>query len=243
MSESRIAIVTGGSTGIGAAICGNLLESGYEVISLSRRASGIRSPKLRSVLVDLTDTAATREAATEIAAQHAVTTIVHNAGATRAKRLEDVLPEDLDALLHLHLSAAVTLVQCNLPAMKAAHYGRIVLISTRAVLGLARRTAYSATKAGMSSLARTWSLELAPEGITVNVVAPGPIEETEMFELVMGPDQAPREKLAQGIPVRRLGRPQDVARAVSFFVDPAASFVTGQTLFVCGGTSVGSLSI
>ena len=72
--------------------------------------------------------------------------------------------------------------------MKQAHYGRIVLISSRAMLGLAKRTAYSSTKAGMLGLARTWALELAPHGVTVNVVAPGPIAETEMFEEIIPPD-------------------------------------------------------
>jgi len=118
-----------------------------------------------------------------------------------------------------------------------------VLISSRAVLGLAKRTAYAATKAGMLGLARTWALELGPSGITVNVVAPGPIEETEMFDNVVPKDSARKVALAQSIPVRRLGLPQDVARAVAFFTDPAAGFVTGQTLYVCGGASVGSLAL
>lgn len=237
------AIVTGGSTGIGVEICRALLDQGYEVISLSRRDAGLRSPSLRSVRVDLSDPVATKQAAAEIAAAEPVTTIVHNAGAILEKPLEQVQLADLDALAHLHLAAPVSIVQANLAAMRAAAYGRIVLISTRAVLGLAKRTAYSATKAGMLGLARTWALELGPAGITVNVVAPGPIEETEMFEGVVPKGSPRRDALAQSIPVRRLGRPADVARAVTFFTDPGAGFVTGQTLYVCGGTSVGSLAL
>jgi NAD(P)-dependent dehydrogenase (short-subunit alcohol dehydrogenase family) len=84
-------------------------------------------------------------------------------------------------------------------------------------------------------------LELGSFGITANVVAPGPIAETEMFDGVTPAGDPRREALARSIPVRRLGRPSDVARAVQFFTDPAASFVTGQTLYVCGGTSTGSL--
>ena len=242
MTQKKAALVTGGSTGIGLAICQALIDADYDVISLSRRAAGLSSPRLRSLSVDLTDARATAEAAREVARDTPVTTIVHNAGATRESLIEDVKLEDLDALTHLHLSAPVSLVQANLPAMKAAGFGRIVLISSRAMLGLPKRTAYSATKAAMLGMARTWALELGSHGITVNVVAPGPIEETEMFDGVLG-DQARRARLAQGIPVKRLGKPADVARAVSFFVDPAASFVTGQTLFVCGGASVGSLTI
>ncbi|HVN43871.1 MAG TPA: SDR family oxidoreductase [Steroidobacteraceae bacterium] len=233
------AIVTGGSTGIGVAICHELLERGYEVIALSRREAGLTSPRLRSVRVDLSDTAATRAAVEEIAASAPATTIVHNAGAIREKPLEEVDLEDLETLTHLHVSAPVLLVQANLAAMRAAGYGRIVLVSSRAVLGLARRTAYAATKAAMLGLARTWALELGPAGITVNVVAPGPIEETEMFHAVIAKGSPRHQSLAQSLPVRRIGRPADVARAVTFFTDPEAGFVTGQTLYVCGGASAG----
>jgi 3-oxoacyl-[acyl-carrier protein] reductase len=239
----RRAIVTGGSTGIGVAICEALLAQGYEVIALSRREAGLSSARLRSVRVDLADPEATRAVAEEIAALQPVTTIVHNAGAILEKPLEEVELADLDKLAHLHLAAPVTLVKANLAAMRKARYGRIVLVSTRAVLGLAKRTAYAATKAGLLGLARTWALELGPAGITVNVVAPGPIEDTEMFESVVPRGSARREALAQSLPVRRLGVPADVARAVMFFTDPNAGFVTGQTLYVCGGASVGGLAL
>jgi NAD(P)-dependent dehydrogenase (short-subunit alcohol dehydrogenase family) len=124
-----------------------------------------------------------------------------------------------------------------LPAMKAAGFGRSCwFFPCRA--GLATRTSYSATKAGMLGMARTWALELAPHGITVNVVAPGPIE-TDNFYSVVPREQAGR--IAQAIPVKRLGQPGDVARAVMFFADRDNGFVTGQVLYVCGGTSVGTL--
>ena len=134
-------------------------------------------------------------------------------------------------------------MQAFLPAMTAASFGRVVLISSRAASGLESRTAYSATKAGMLGMARTWALELAPQGITVNVVAPGPIEATEMFHEVIPQGSERMQLLADSIPVRRLGLPDDISRAVTFFTDPEAGFITGQTLYVCGGTSVGSLSL
>jgi len=140
-------------------------------------------------------------------------------------------------------NAALVLVQAALPAMRAARFGRIVLISSRAVLGLATRTAYSATKAGLIGLARTWAQELGPDGITVNAVAPGPIAGTAMFHDVLPPGDPRIAALAQSIPVRRLGQPEDVARMVLFLADPASGFITGQTMFVCGGTSVGSLGL
>ncbi|MCC2101106.1 MAG: SDR family oxidoreductase, partial [Hyphomicrobiales bacterium] len=112
-----------------------------------------------------------------------------------------------------------------------------------AAMGLQTRTVYSATMAGMIGMSRTWALELAPHGITVNVVSPGPIGDTEMFESVMSPESERAQALAKSIPVGRLGRSADVARAVDFFCDEAADFVTGQTLLVCGGASVSALSM
>ncbi len=234
-------LLTGASSGIGLATAEAFLNAGFEVISLARRPCPLRSARLRSVIVDLMDADATHDAVALLAAEAPATTIVHCAGAIREKPVEETSIADLAALANLHLAAALSLVQANLPAMKAAHYGRIVLISTRAVLGLAKRTAYSSTKAGMLGLARTWALELAPHGVTVNVVAPGPIADTEMFEEVIPPDSPKMLSAVRQIPVGRFGTPNDVARAVTFFTDPSASFITGQTLFVCGGTSVGSI--
>jgi NAD(P)-dependent dehydrogenase (short-subunit alcohol dehydrogenase family) len=237
----KYALVTGGSSGIGAAVCKSLLADGYHVVSLSRRGSDSPAPRLHEVQVDLADALATREAAFEAARRFPITTLVHNAGAIREKPLEEVTLDDLQSLTNLHLAAALSLMQANLPAMKQQHFGRVVLVSTRAVLGLAKRTAYAATKAGMLGLARTWALELGAHGITVNVVAPGPIEATEMFHEVIPADSPKLTRIVDSVPVKRLGRPEDVARAVLFFVAPEAGFVTGQTLFVCGGTSVGSI--
>ena len=240
--NARVAVVTGGSAGIGKAICQELLAQGCEVVSLARRASDIDHPKMHSVEVDLMDRAATAQAAQDVAKRFAVNTVVHNAGVIRAALLPEVKLEDLDALVELHLGCAIQLVQAALPTMKAQKFGRIVLLSSRAAVGLATRTSYSATKAGMLGMARTWALELAPEGITVNVVAPGPIR-TDMFYDVVQQGSDKERALAASVPVKRLGESADVARAVSFFAEPANGFVTGQVLYVCGGTSVGSLAL
>lgn len=244
MSEAvaQVAAVTGGSAGIGLAICEQLLADGYEVVSLSLEDTLIDHPRLHSVVVDLTDRAATAAAAGDLARRFEVTTLVHNAGVIRPALVADVDLADLDALVELHLGAAIQLVQAVLPAMKASRFGRVVLLSSRAAVGLATRTAYAATKSGMLGMARTWALEMAPEGITVNVVAPGPIR-TGMFHAVVAAGSEREQALAATVPVRRLGEAADVARAVRFFTDPAAGFVTGQVLYVCGGTSVGSLTL
>ena len=149
------AIVSGGNTGIGAAIARGLLAEGYDVISLSRRKPDWSHPKLSSREVDLLDATATRQAADEIAAKVAITHVVHNAGAIRAKPLEEVADEDVGALAQLHFGAAIALAQAALPGMKQARFGRIVLLSSRAALGAATRTVYSATKAGIIGMART----------------------------------------------------------------------------------------
>jgi len=237
------ALVTGTSTGIGLTICEHLLARGMTVLALSRRPTAIDHPQLISVEVDLMDRQATRAVAVELAQRHAISTFVHNAGVIRPALLADVQLEDLDALTELHLGSAIAIAQAVRPGMRERGVGRIVMISSRGALGLATRSAYAATKAGMIGLARTWALELAAEGITVNVVAPGPIRGTEMFHAVVPADSEREQRLAAAIPVQRLGTPEDVARAVDFFVDPGAGFVTGQVLYVCGGASVGTLTI
>jgi 3-oxoacyl-[acyl-carrier protein] reductase len=243
MTTPNVAIVTGGSTGIGWEICRQMLDAGYEVISLARRKPTQLHPKLHAVEVDLFDAAATGQVATDVAVRFAVTHVVHNAGVVRPALLPDVELNDLRALSQLHLGAAIELVQATLPAMKKNKFGRVVLMSSRAALGLATRTAYAATKAGMVGMARTWALELAGDGITVNVVAPGPISDTEMFRSIVSENSEREKALAAAIPVQRLGHSDDVARAVMFFCDPANSFVTGQTLYVCGGASLGTIVI
>jgi 3-oxoacyl-[acyl-carrier protein] reductase len=238
----RVAAVTGGSAGIGRAICEDLLARGHEVVSLARRRTDIDHPKLHSIEVDLADRRATAEAARELARRFEVTTLVHNAGVIRPALLAEVRLDDLDALVELHLGCAIQLMQAALPAMRARRFGRVILLSSRAALGAQTRTSYSATKAGMLGMARTWALELAADGITVNVVAPGPIH-TDMFYDVIPAGSEKERQLAASIPVKRVGEPGDVARAVSFFAEPGSGFITGQVLYVCGGASLGSLAL
>ncbi len=242
MSERSVAIVTGGSAGIGAAICRGMIEAGHEVVSLARRRPEWSHPALHAVEVDLADARATAQAAGGVAKLFAVSHVIHNAGVVRQKPLAEVSQDDVHDLTQLHVGAAILIVQAVLPGMRERAFGRIVLISSRAALGLAKRTAYAATKAGMIGMARTWALELAPYGITVNVVAPGPIADTAMFRELVPAGSEREAALVKSVPVGRLGRSDDVARAVMFFADRQNSFITGQVLYVCGGTSIASIS-
>jgi len=236
-------VVTGGSTGIGAAICDAFLAQGLSVINLSRRPLERANDRLLNVELDLSDRAATERVAQDIASRFSVTGLIHNAGLIRADLVEDVKLDDLDYLSQVHIGAAITLTQAFIPAMKAAGFGRIVLITSRAALGLQTRTSYTATKAGMMGMARTWALELGAFGITVNTVAPGPIQDTEMFAAVIPEGSEKIPSMAASIPVKRLGRSSDVANAVCFLATGESGFITGQTLMVCGGASLGSLSL
>ena len=137
----------------------------------------------------------------------------------------------------VNVRAAMILTQVFAPGMRAARFGRIVNISSRAAMGKTGRVAYSAAKAGLIGMTRTLCLELAASGITVNAIAPGPVA-TELFDRGHPPGGEKRQRVIAGIPVKRVGTPDDVARAVVFLLSPDSGYITGQTLFVCGGTSV-----
>jgi len=236
------AVITGGSKGIGADLGQRLCARGYDVVSLSRGAPDWSHARLHHIEVDLLDAAATQEAGAQIACAHEVTHLVHNAGMIWPNLVEEVTPADLAGLTQLHLGAALILLQACLPAMKGRGFGRVMFNGSRAALGVPTRTAYGATKAGIIGMARTWALELAPHGVTVNVVSPGPVRTDNFWDII--PKGSDREAaLASRIPVGRLGTVRDVSNAFLFFCDPENGFVTGQTLYVCGGGSVGAMQL
>lgn len=234
-------LITGGNTGIGAAISRGVLDAGGRVLCLSRRPPDFSHPKLTHLAVDLADSQAVENITADLEAHSPILRFVHTAGVIRPARLEDATSTDLDYLTRLHLSAFVRLTQVVLPAMKEHQFGRIIGVSSRGALGLAARTHYAATKAGMIGMIRCWALELGGFGITANCIAPGPIESEMFYNIVTSEEQ--KQKLAETIPVKRVGQPQDVAAAARFFLSHESGFITGQTLYVCGGASVGSLKI
>ena len=231
-------LVTGGSAGIGRAVCQALLTEGRTVFNLDRDPAQWSHPNLVSVACDLTNAGQTEEVARHITESHAITGLVNNAGATRPGSVDTATLQDLDHLVALHLKASLILVQASLPALRASRRGRIVNVSSRAALGKAERVVYSVTKAGLIGLTRTLALELGGDGITVNAVAPGPID-TELFRRSNPAGAAQTRRILDGVLVGRMGSPEDVARAVLFFLSADNGFVTGQVLYVCGGTSLG----
>lgn len=231
-------LVTGGSGGIGRAIVRRAAEAGWRPVTLDLRAPEEPLPNEVFLPCDFADLAAARAALAEAASRHAPTRLVNNVGIVRPAPLEEASVEDLAAVLDVNLRSAILAAQALLPAMREAGFGRIVNIASRAALGKELRTAYAASKAGLIGLTRTWALELAAQGITVNAIGPGPIA-TELFRRA-NPDNSPRTRaIIEGVPVRRLGTPEDVAHACAFFLDERAGFVTGQTVYVCGGLTVG----
>ncbi len=237
-----VALVSGGSAGIGADLCEHLLAAGYRVLNLSRRPAAVEHERLETFEVDLADNAATGALIADLSARFAITNVIHNAGVIRPALIEEVEIEDLEYLTRLHLTSTVAITQAAIPAMRAAGFGRVVIVSSRAILGLETRTSYASTKAAQIGLVRTWAMELGRHGITVNAVAPGPIV-TDMFHDLVPEDSPKKDAIAKSVPMQRLGQPADVSRAVMFLLARENDFITGQTLFVCGGASLGSLSL
>ena len=236
--DKSLALVTGGSRGIGRAIVTRLLEDGFEVLNFSRTPPAQTLPGETFESVDLLNAQATRQAIELWAAKREIVHLVNNAGMIDVAALEDVTPEQVDSMVSLNLIAPMLLTQALIPAMKARQHGRVVNIGSRAALGKAGRTVYAATKAGIVGMTRTWALELAKHGVTVNAIAPGAIA-TELFLAANPPEAEQTKRLKAAVPLGRVGEPEEVAHMVSGLMHPLGGYTTGQVIYVCGGLSVG----
>jgi len=237
---SEIALVTGASRGIGAAIASTLAEAGATVIGTATTEAGAAAISERLAVhggagrvLDVSAPGAVEALIEGIAGEFgAVTILVNNAGITRDQLLLRMKDEDWQAILDTNLSPVFRASKAVLRAMMKARRGRIINIaSVVGVTGNAGQANYAAAKAGVIGFTKSLAREVGSRGITANVVAPGFIE-TDMTKGL--PDEA-RQQMLGDIALGRLGAPQDVANAVLFLASPAASYVTGETLHVNGG--------
>ena len=234
-------IVTGASAGIGRACAERLQQSGYEVVNFDIRLPE-GDPEFTSMVVDLRNQQDVLTAVETIAERYRLVGLVNNAGMGVSAPLETTTKTDLLKCFELNVAALVNCTQAILPAFKKNQGGRIVNIASRAALGKKNRTAYAASKGGVISMTRVWALELAEHGITVNSIGPGPIA-TEQFSEVNGDDNPDTIALLKSIPLQRMGKPQDIAHGVEFFLAEEAGFITGQVIYICGGLTVGVAGI
>lgn len=229
MPKERV-LITGGAAGIGAACARRCLDEGYEVVVIDRIGDGL--------IADLSDVRQTALALSQALEGGPITRLVNNVGVVMPADAEHQTLEELERAWALNVRCAQQCMQALLPGMRAAGFGRIVNMSSRAALGKELRTAYAATKAALLGMTRVWALELGRLGITANAIGPGPIR-TELFDRANPPDAPRTQAIVDAIPVKRIGMPDDVAHAAAYLLDARSGFVTGQVLYVCGGMTVG----
>ena len=240
--QDQVALVTGASRGIGAAIADMLAAEGARVFGTATSDAGAVAISERGVegltglvlnVNELDDISAVLAEITEQAS--APTILVNNAGVTRDQLLMRMSEDDWDTVLDTNLRSVYRLSKACLRGMMKARKGRIISIaSVIGSMGNAGQANYAAAKAGMMGFSRSLAREIGSRGITVNVVAPGFIDTDMTREM----NEAQREAMLKDIPLKRLGEADDIAAAVSFLASPSASYITGQTIHVNGGMYV-----
>lgn len=242
--QGKVALVTGGSKGLGLAMARSFAEAGADVVISARHADELErasaeitagtGTRCKWFVADMTDRRAVPQLGkSAVEAFGSVDILINNAGSNVPQAVEEMTDEKWDQILELNLSSCMSLSRALIPQMKSRNWGRIIHISS--VMGLASkagRGAYSATKSGLIGLARAMALELGPHGITVNCIAPGPFL-TDLPMSVLS--QAEQQVFADRTALGRWGQPRELAGPALFLASDAGSYVTGTVLTVDGG--------
>lgn len=234
--KNSCVLVTGATKGIGWAISQRLADMGCHVVGLARHTADIDFPGYL-YSCDLSNAGETEELLRLIREKYPVDAVVNCVGPVMPEALGEVDLVSLYQAFDMNVRVALQAVQAFVPGMKSRKSGRIINLCGRVVHGSAGHTSYSAAKSALLGCTRTWALELAPYGVTVNAVSPGPVE-TGLFRAEYPVGSEAEKQVLASIPMGRLAQADEVAAAVVFLLGDEAAFITGQELGVDGGGSL-----
>lgn len=244
--EGRVAFISGGGTGLGLAIASAMIDAGARVVIAGRRrhvlAQAVQQlgPMAHAATLDITEPGAPERCLKEIPESVGpVSILVNNAGIHLKKFARDTSMEEFNAVVQTHVLGAFALTRTLIPSMQERREGSILFIaSMTSLIGMPQVVAYSAAKSAYIGMVRSLACELAPDSIRVNAIAPGWIE-SPMLRSALDNDPQRKSKILSRTPLARFGEPSDIGRAAVYLSSPAANFVTGITLPVDGGASIG----
>jgi len=247
----KVAVVTGAGGGIGAAICERLAEEGCHIALFDRDAEGIRAAgkkiqtlggKISTHVVDITDYDGVRDAVASIESdQGGIDILVNNAGFDRFANFLDTTPEQWEPIIAVNLRGTLNMHHVVLPGMRDRGRGRVVNIASDAGrVGSSMEAVYSACKGGIIAFTKSVARELARTGVRLNVVCPGPTDTPLLAQFLEGGEQGAKilRALERAVPMKRIGRPEDLAGIVAFLSSDDAEYITGQVISVSGGLTM-----
>jgi 2-hydroxycyclohexanecarboxyl-CoA dehydrogenase len=237
----KTVLVTGGGGAIGSAICGRFAEAGCHVLVADKNAKAAQGTagqlKGKPLVFDIADYAEAKKAI----GNETIDVLVNNAGWDRFQNFLDTEPEEWEQLIDVNLRGPLNMHHLVVPQMAARGFGRVINISSDAArVGSSGESVYAACKGGIISFSKTLARELARKGVTVNVVCPGPTD-TPILRGFLGEGDAGQkvyDALVRAIPMKRVGRPEDIPGIVAFLASDEAAFITGQVISVSGGLTM-----